>query len=80
MVLNMSHEDKQKYKEGLKERKPQARRRRTAKLSDKTKNLALKQFQEYPTSGIYKDDVQIDDHVKMNDNYMRTGPSKPRSR
>jgi hypothetical protein len=80
MVLNISHEDKKKYKERLKEQKTTSRKRRTAILSDKTMGKALKQSKLYTTSAMEDGSVQIDEHMKMNDNYMRTGPYQPKKK
>ena len=79
-VLNISHEDKKKYKESLKDKKTTSRRRRTAILSDKTMGKALKQSQLYSTSAMEDGSVQVDEHMKMNDNYMRTGPYQPKKK
>lgn len=79
MVLNISHEDKKKYKEGLKNRKTRVRKKRSSLLSDKSKSEAFKQFGNMP--GMESDkDLPVDDHVKMNDNYMRTGPYRPKKK
>ncbi len=80
MVLNISHEDKKKYKASLKEQKTTQRRRRTAILSDKTMGKALKQSKLYTTSAMEDGSVQMDEHMKMNDNYMRTGPYQPKKK
>ena len=80
MVLNMSHEDKKKYKQMFAKKKTQVRKQRTLILSDKTKNLLEKKFDDGHPEGKEQDAPQIDNHVKMNDNYLRTGPYKPKSK
>ena len=80
MVMAMSHEDKKKYKKSFSKRKTQVRKQRTLILSDKTKNLLSKKFDDGHPEGKNQDAPQIDDHVKMNDNYLRTGPYKPKSK
>jgi len=44
MVLNISHEDKKKYKESLKPKTVRVRTKRTTTMSDKLKNRAFKKF------------------------------------
>ena len=80
MILNMSHEDKKKYKKTLSERKTSDRKKRSTILSDKTKNLLSKKFDDGHPEGKEQDAPQIDPHVKMNDNYLRTGPYKPKKK
>ncbi len=79
MVLNISHDDKIKYKEGLKNKKIRARKNRSSLISDKSKNAAFKQFDKM-TSSDMKKEIQVDTHVKMNDNFMRTGPYSPKKK
>ena len=80
MILNMSHEDKKKYKKTFSERKTSNRKKRSTILSDKTKNLLSKKFDHGHPEGKEQDAPQIDPHVKMNDNYLRTGPYKPKKK
>jgi hypothetical protein len=80
MTLSMSHEDKKKYNKTFGKQKTQARKQRSLILSDKTKNLLSKKFDDGHPDGKSQSDPQIDDHVKMNDNYLRTGPYKPKSK
>ncbi len=80
MILNMSHEDKKKYKKTFSARKTSNRKKRPTILSDKTKNLLSKKFDDGHPEGKEQDAPQIDPHVKMNDNYLRTGPYKPKKK
>ena len=80
MVLNISHDDKKKYKESLKPKKVKARIRRTTTMSDKLKTHAFKKFSEDPKSKGVDEDITIDEHLKMNDNFLRTGPYKPKKK
>jgi len=80
MVMNMSHEDKKKYLKSFGKRKLRTREQRSVILSDKTKNLLSKKFEDGHPEGKNQDAPQIDAHVKMNDNYLRTGPYKPKSK
>jgi hypothetical protein len=76
----MSHEDKKKYLKSFGKRKLRTREQRSVILSDKTKNLLSKKFEDGHPEGKNQDAPQIDAHVKMNDNYLRTGPYKPKSK
>ena len=80
MVLNISHEDKRKYRESLKQKKTQVRRKRLSTMSDKLKNQAFKKFDSHPKSKSVDEDITIDEHLKMNDNFLRTGPYKPKKK
>jgi len=79
MVINISHADKEKYKKLLENRKTRARTNRTALLSDKSKDKAFKKYDKM-TGSHEKSDPEIDAHVKMNDNFMRTGPYRPKKK
>jgi len=80
VVLNISHADKAKYKEKLKRRKTRVRKSRATKMSDKLKAHAFKQFDAHPKSKAVEEDIEMDEHLKMNDNFMRTGPYKPKEK
>ena len=43
-------------------------------------NLLSKKFDDGHPEGKEQDAPQIDPHVKMNDNYLRTGPYKPKKK
>lgn len=77
MVLNISHEDKRKYKESLKLKKTRVRKNRMTTMSNKLKDRAFKKFDDDPKSKSVDEDITIDEHLKMNDNFLRTGPYKP---
>ena len=80
MVLNISHEDKRKYKESLKPKKGKGRKKRLSTMSDKLKDRAFKKFNNDPKSKSVDEDITIDEHLKMNDNFLRTGPYKPKKK
>ena len=80
MILKMSHEDKKKYQNTFGKKKTQVRKRRSLILSDKTKDLLSKKFEDGHPDTEKQETPQIDEHVKMNDNYLRTGPYKPKSK
>ena len=79
MVLNISHADKEKYKKMQENRKTRVRENRTALLSDRSKGKAFQKYDKM-TGNQEKSDPEIDTHVKMNDNFMRTGPYSPRKK
>ncbi len=83
MILNISHDDKRKYRESLKKGKTaRARTNRTKLLSGKIKDEAFKQLDQLTVDPKNNKgaDVEIDEHMKMNDNYMRTGPYRPKKK
>ena len=80
MVLNISHEDKKKYRESIKPKKARVRKKRLATMSDKLKDQAFKKFDGDPKSKSVDEDITIDEHLKMNDNFLRTGPYKPKKK
>jgi len=81
MVLNISHEDKKKYKENLKPKTVRVRTKRTTTMSDKLKTRSFKKFLNDPQRTKEVDEeITIDEHLKMNDNFLRTGPYKPKKK
>ena len=80
MVLNISHEDKKKYRESLKPKKLRVRKRRATTMSSKLKKQAFQKFDNGPKSKSVDEDITIDEHLKMNDNFLRTGPYKPKKK
>ncbi len=80
MVMSMSHEDKKKYKESIKPKTVRVRTKRTTTMSDKLKNRAFKKFDEEPKNTGVDEEIIIDEHLKMNDNFLRTGPYKPKKK
>ena len=79
MVLNISHDDKKKYQELRKSKKLRARKKRTTVLSESTMKNVLDRI-KVQSPKMAEEDIQIDEHVKMNDNWMRTGPYRPKSK
>lgn len=49
-------------------------------MSAKMKEYAFKQFDDHPKSKSVEEDIEIDEHLKMNDNFLRTGPYKPKKK
>jgi len=79
MVISISHADKAKYKKLRENRKTRVRTNRTALLSDKSKDKAFKKYNKM-TGNQEKSEPEIDPHVKMIDNFMRTGPYRPKKK
>ena len=74
MIIGISHEDLKKLRAGRKKKEVvRPRKRRATVLSKKSKEKALEQFEKNDASNAKNKNVVIDHHVKMNDNYMRTG-------
>lgn len=78
MIIGISHEDLKKLRAGQKKKEQvRPRKRRAALLSKKSKQKALQQFEKKDKDDAKNKNVIIDPHVKMNDNYLRTGWYKP---
>ena len=57
------------------------RKKRPTTLSDKTTKKVLKKFDDdHEPDAKITDNVSIDEHVKMNDSYMRTGWYVPKKK
>lgn len=81
IIGGLSHEDTKKLKEQQKgNRKIQPRKRRTGVLSKKAQELAMKNFEASAPDKVKDSSIQVDERVKMNDNYMRTGWYKPKKK
>ena len=80
MIINISPEDKKKYKKQLAKKRVSNRKNRPITLSVKAKNKALKNFDKAATEEVRNKDVNVDEHMKMNDSYMRTGWYVPKEK
>ena len=81
VIGGMSHRDLKKLKETRAKKAGRKRTKRTAVLSEKTRDNVLKKFdKEHEPATQEKDSVNIDEHVKMNDSYMRTGWYVPKKK
>ena len=49
-------------------------------MSAKLKAHAFKQFDAHPKSKTAEEEIEMDEHIKMSDVYMRTGPYKPKKK
>jgi len=80
MVLNISHEDKKKYKKQIAQGKISPRKSRTSTLSTKAKSEAFKKFAIATKDESMDKEILIDEHLKMNDSYQRTGWYVPKKK
>ncbi|NIQ01444.1 MAG: hypothetical protein GWM98_14520, partial [Nitrospinaceae bacterium] len=80
MVINISQDDKNKYLETRKKQKVRMREKRSSRLSQKAKLKAFKELEGLEQAKAGTQEIKIDEHVKMNDNYMRTGPYRPKKK
>lgn len=82
MVIDgLSSIEIKKLRENQNRRPTGTRKKRPTMMSDKTTKKVLKKFDEDhdPDTNI-TDSVSIDEHVKMNDSYMRTGWYVPKKK
>ncbi len=80
MIIGISHRDLKKLKADQNVKKVGNRKNRTVLLSGKSKKQAMQSFEDNASAESKSADVQIDEHVKMNDNYMRTGKYIPKKK
>ncbi|MCH6579025.1 MAG: hypothetical protein IH802_01495 [Nitrospinae bacterium] len=70
-----------KLKEDQNRRLTVTRKKRSTRLTEKTMKKVFKKFdQDHEPDAYINDDVNIDEHVKMNDSYMRTGWYVPKKK
>ncbi len=70
-----------KLKEDQKRRLAATRKKRSTRLTDKTMKKVFKKFnQDHEPDATIPADLNIDEHVKMNDSYMRTGWYVPKKK
>ena len=84
MVIDgLSRREIMKLRENQTRRPTRTRKTRATMMSDKTTKKVLKKFDDdhEPDSKINDDvNISIDEHVKMNDSYMRTGWYVPKKK
>lgn len=82
-IGGLSSKDIKELRENQARRPSRTRKQRSTKLSDKTMKKAFKKFDadHEPDTKINDDvNISIDEHVKMNDSYMRTGWYVPKKK
>jgi hypothetical protein len=84
MVIDgLSRREIKKLRENQTRRPTRTRKTRATMMSDKTTKKVLKKFDDdhEPDSKINDEvNISIDEHVKMNDSYMRTGWYVPKKK
>ncbi len=84
MVIDgLSRREIMKLRENQTRRPTRTRKTRATMMSDKTTKKVLKKFDDdhEPDSKINDEvNISIDEHVKMNDSYMRTGWYVPKKK
>lgn len=82
MVIDgLSRKEIKKLRETQTRRPNSNRKKRPTTLSDKMTEKVFKKFdQEHDPDVHISNDVNIDEHVKMNDSYMRTGWYVPKKK
>ena len=81
IIDGLSRKDILKLKKARLKKELVSRRKRTSTLSDKTMKNVLKKFdKDHDPKNMVQDEVSIDEHLKMNDSYMRTGWYVPKKK
>jgi len=81
IIDGLSRKDILKLKKARSKKELVSRRKRTSTLSDKTMKNVLKKFdKDHDPKNMTQDEVSIDEHLKMNDSYMRTGWYVPKKK
>jgi len=81
VIGGLSSGDIKKLRENQDRRPTRTRKQRASMLSDKTTKKVLKKFdQDHEPDTNINNNINIDEHVKMNDSYMRTGWYVPRKK
>ncbi len=82
MVIDgLSSREIKKLRETQSRRPSGTRKKRSTVLSDKTMKKVFKKFdQDHDPDTKISDNVSIDEHVKLNDSYMRTGWYVPKKK
>ena len=82
MVIDgLSSREIKQLRENQNRRPTRTRKKRPTMMSDKTTKKVLKKFDDdHDPDTKITDNVSIDEHVKMNDSYMRTGWYVPKKK
>lgn len=81
VIGGLSSRDLKKLKDDQNRRLTATRKKRSTRLTEKTMKKVFKKFdQDHEPDAYINDDVNIDEHVKMNDSYMRTGWYVPKKK
>jgi hypothetical protein len=81
VIGGLSSQSIKKLKEDQKRKLTGTRKKRSTRLTDKTMKKVFKKFnQDHEPDATIPADLNIDEHVKMNDSYMRTGWYVPKKK
>lgn len=81
VIGGLSSKDLKKLKEDQNRKLTGTRKKRSTRLTEKTMKKVFKKFdQDHDPDLTISADVNIDEHVKMNDSYMRTGWYVPKKK
>jgi len=81
VIGGLSSKEIKKLKEDQNRRLTGTRKKRSTRLTEKTMKKVFKKFgQDHEPDATIPADVNIDEHVKMNDSYMRTGWYVPKKK
>ena len=80
MIIGMSHRDLDRLKESRKKKSVTPRKKRTTVLSRNTKNKSFKKLEKMDIGQCKDSNVNIDESVKMNGDFMRTGWYVPKKK
>jgi uncharacterized protein YpuA (DUF1002 family) len=80
MVISINADELKKLKQDRNIKKVGNRKNRTAVLPERVKEEAIRQFEETTSPHAREGDVEIDEHMKMNDTFMRTGKYHPKKK
>ncbi len=81
MTISMTQTELDKLRANRKIKVNSSRKKRTSLLTEKSKGKMFKKFdKDHEPETTVSNDVNIDEHVKMNDSYMRTGLYVPRKK
>ncbi len=80
MVIGISHKDLDKLRKDRGKKKVGNRKNRSTLLSSKTRTKMMQQFDQDNSKKAKDENIEIDEHVKLNDNYMRTGKYVPKKK
>jgi hypothetical protein len=76
----MSHKELEKLRADRKIKKVGNRKNRTSLLSKEKVIRELKEFEDTTPIKSREESVQVDEHVKMSDVFMRTGKYEPKTK
>ncbi len=81
VIGGLSSKEIKELREKQNRRLTVTRKKRSTRLTDKTMKKVFKKFnQDHEPDATIPADLNIDEHVKMNDSYMRTGWYVPKKK